>query len=269
MKVLMPDHLSFRNGEGVEAYFESVRRAPGRALLLDYDGTLAPFRVERNEAAPYPGVAALLERIAKTGKSGIAIISGRAAVEVAKLLAISEPLEIWGAHGWERRDRDGTIKMVGQLDLSAEEGLAEAEAWARAEGFGDRLETKTACLALHWRGSTDTEIAELRKSAGARWGELAGSGTLQLHEFDGGVELRVPGRNKGIVVESILGDLRPGTAVAYLGDDKTDEDAFSALRGRGLGVLVRTEFRPTGADLWIEPPGELITFLESWLRACT
>ena len=36
-----------------------------------------------------------------------------------------------------------------------------------------------------------------------------------------------------------------------------------ALKGRGWGVLVREEFRPTEADLWIRPPGQLLDFLLS------
>jgi len=56
-------------------------------------------------------------------------------------------------------------------------------------------------------------------------------------------------------------------AVAYLGDDLTDEDAFRALAGRGLRALVRAELRPSEADVWIRPPGELLAFLDRWLRA--
>jgi trehalose 6-phosphate phosphatase len=53
-------------------------------------------------------------------------------------------------------------------------------------------------------------------------------------------------------------------AVAYLGDDQTDEDAFVRLRGRGLCILVRPELRPTAAAMWLRPPGELIGFLRQW-----
>jgi trehalose-6-phosphatase len=54
------------------------------------------------------------------------------------------------------------------------------------------------------------------------------------------------------------------TAAAYLGDDATDEDAFKAIRGRGIGVLVRPQFRATAADFWLKPPEELLEFLERW-----
>ena len=55
--------------------------------------------------------------------------------------------------------------------------------------------------------------------------------------------------------------------IAYLGDDRTDEDAFRALQGRGLTVLVRQELRPTSAELWLRPPDELMHFLNDWLSA--
>ncbi len=58
------------------------------------------------------------------------------------------------------------------------------------------------------------------------------------------------------------------TVFAYLGDDRTDEDAFCALQGRGLNVLVRRERRPTAADLWLEPPEDLLWFLRHWLDIC-
>jgi trehalose 6-phosphate phosphatase len=64
--------------------------------------------------------------------------------------------------------------------------------------------------------------------------------------------------------ESSGDPLGPDTAVAYLGDDRTDEDAFMALRGRGLAVLVRPDLRATAAEVWIRPPDELLLFLQRW-----
>ena len=86
--------------------------------------------------------------------------------------------------------------------------------------------------------------------------------------FDGGVEIRVSNTDKGYAVKSILGASSPDAAVAYLGDDLTDEDAFQALKDRGLRVLVRPQHRPTAADLWLKPPEELGEFLHQWLLTC-
>ena len=91
--------------------------------------------------------------------------------------------------------------------------------------------------------------------------------SLTLVEFDGGLEIRVPGQDKGDAVRIIVSESHPGAAVAYLGDDQTDEDAFRALKGKGLAVLVRPQSRPTAAEVWLQPPQELIRFFEEWLRA--
>jgi len=86
--------------------------------------------------------------------------------------------------------------------------------------------------------------------------------------FDGGIEIRVAQKDKGDAVRSIIKEMEPSVAMAYLGDDTTDEDAFGALTRRGLCVLVRDCYRPTIADAWIRPPEGLLAFLRGWLSAC-
>jgi len=93
---------------------------------------------------------------------------------------------------------------------------------------------------------------------------------LMLLDFSAGVELRA-GRDKGGAVRAILAETdKAGETripAAYLGDDFTDEAAFRAMKERGLSVLVRQEWRETGADVWIKPPEELKAFLKRWLSA--
>jgi trehalose-6-phosphatase len=98
-----------------------------------------------------------------------------------------------------------------------------------------------------------------------RWADTADETSLELFEFDGGVEIRVAGTNKAVPVGQLLEESGNDTVAAYLGDDATDEDAFGAIKGRGLSVLVRGEQRETGADIWIQPPEELVAFLRRWL----
>jgi trehalose-6-phosphatase len=65
----------------------------------------------------------------------------------------------------------------------------------------------------------------------------------------------------------VLSETAAGGQIAYLGDDLTDEDAFRALKPRGLAVLVRAVLRDTSADVWIRPPRGLLHFLERWRDA--
>ena len=61
----------------VEQTLSAVRRASESLLLLDYDGTLAPFHEQREQAFPYPGIAALVQQIAHTGRTRVQVVSGR------------------------------------------------------------------------------------------------------------------------------------------------------------------------------------------------
>ncbi|HSM51613.1 MAG TPA: trehalose-phosphatase, partial [Thermoanaerobaculia bacterium] len=91
-------------------------------------------------------------------------------------------------------------------------------------------------------------------------------GGAELLPFAEGLELRADGIHKGRAVAALLAEMPPGCAVAYLGDDRTDEDAFAALPPGGLGLLVAERPRPTRATAWLRPPGELLGFLDRLLE---
>jgi trehalose-phosphatase len=251
----------------VEQFMESVAQAPVSALLLDYDGTLAPFCLNRQQAFPYPGVTALLQEIVANGRTRVVIITGRNAHEVIPLLAIHPSPEIWGCHGLERLRPDGTCETP-RVEEPAVRALADADRWLRDQGLHHRAEFKTGAVAIHWRGLDEAMAAETRGRVLLGWFPIAQSTPMELLEFDGGIEMRMPGRDKGDAVRTILDEIGPEVPVAYLGDDLTDEQAFVALGTRGLSVLVRPEWRKTAAALWIRPPEGLREFLIRWLQAC-
>ena len=251
----------------LEDFFDRLRIARHRALLLDYDGTLAPFCTERDDARPYPGVRELLNGLLELNSVRMVLISGRATKDLVPLLGLDQLPEIWGSHGWERLMPDGTCEKM-KLDESAQCRLTEAYRWIQAEGFVNHCERKPAGLALHWRGLPDVNASEIRAKALQKWSSLTQNTGLGIYEFDGGIELRMSGRDKGNAVATILSEMGEGAVIAYLGDDLTDEDAFQALKGKGLSVLVRPDFRQTAADLWLRPPEELLDFLKNWQRAC-
>jgi trehalose-phosphatase len=259
--------MTIADNTKLNAFWRSLKQAPQRALLLDYDGTLAPFREERNQAFPYSGVREELEAILTEGTTRMVIISGRSIEDLLPLLGLERPPEIWGCHGWERLLPDGSHEL-GDLPGGAAEALEEAAASVRLAGYAELCERKPVSVAFHWRGLDPERIERLEMEIREAWTPLAERGALELHPFDGGLELRVPGRDKGFAVRRIFSDLDEGAAVAYLGDDRTDEDAFRALDGRGLSVLVRREPRPTAAELRLEPPEELLQFLSQWLTVC-
>ncbi len=256
-----------KQGRSLDLFFAELKTAKRRVLFLDYDGTLAPFQIQRDQAFPYPGVSQALKTILETDCSRLVLISGRCIKDLIPLLGLKKLPEIWGSHGWERLKPDQACEKP-ELEEAAAGGLAQAYKWVKAEGLPAQTEQKPASLALHWRGLAEAEIAGIRRKALRNWQHPAQKAGLVLHEFDGGLELRVPGRDKGHAVQTVLAEEGEGALAAYLGDDLTDEDAFSALQGRGLSLLVRRELRPTAADIWLKPPEELLAFLHNWTLAC-
>jgi trehalose-phosphatase len=245
------------------AFLQQVRAAPESVLLLDYDGTLAPFHVDRSLAYPYRGVVSLLNSIVQSGKTRIVIISGRPIVELRALLTPLSDLEMWGSHGLERQLSDGSYSRVHVSEENAA-SLKEAEEWVVAAGLLSRAEIKHGGIAIHWRGMPPAEARRVQALTQDGWTPLAEKSGLKLLQFEAGLELRVSHPDKGDAIGSILGTLDNSVPVAFLGDDITDEDAFQVLRGRGLPILVRADYRETIAEAWLRPPLELIEFLERW-----
>jgi trehalose 6-phosphate phosphatase len=256
--------LSTHQDAALSEFMEQLRVAPSAALLLDYDGTLAPFHLDRYSAYPYPEVTPLLERIIERGKTRVIVITGRPALELKTLLGPLKNLEVWGAHGLEHMLPDGSYRQF-KLDSGVVELLSQAKEWVIKAGLTSLAEIKPGGIAMHWRGMPAAEAARVAARIREGWSPFADAPGLRLLEFEEGLELRVAHPNKGDAVAAIIEESDPDTRIAYLGDDLTDEDSFCALNGRGLTVLVRPEHRETLAKVWLKPPEELIGFLEEWL----
>lgn len=237
-------------------------------LLLDFDGTLAPFRVDRYKAQPWAGVRELLALIQNQGRTRMVVVTGRPAGEIVPLLDVHPSPEVWGLHGAERLHPDGRRELE-EPSATAKAKLKALREQLRQNAFGGLLEEKPNAVAMHWRGAGPKRSRTIAAKTRALFEPIAKMDGLSLLEFESGLELRA-GRDKGGAVAAILEEDGGGAAhpAAYLGDDVTDENAFLAIKERGLGILVRRAWRETAAKIWLKPPEELREFLMWWLRAC-
>lgn len=251
----------------LETFFRAFTPKTVPLLLLDYDGTLAPFRKDRFQAHPWSGVRDILAQI-QQGSTRIVFITGRPAGEIAPLLGL-EHLEVWGLHGAEHLFPDGRRELA-QLPETTLKNLAQLRAQLHQDSFGGLFEDKPNAAVMHWRGASPPKAAQIREKTLAIFAPLAGNHGLTLLEFESGVELRA-GPDKGSAVAAILSQSDPDSPAAFLGDDITDESAFRAVNTHaqhGISILVRHEKRDTAANLWLRPPAELKSFLKSWQIAC-
>jgi trehalose-phosphatase len=254
------------NSAEAAALWERLRSAPRSLLMLDYDGTLAPFQADRFAAVAYPGVEERLTTLSELAGVRLVLITGRSARELRRLLPPSTKAEIWGSHGREQLKCNGSYKLFA-LDSTQQATLQSVAREMASLGFAETLEVKPSSLAVHWRSFEPATQEQIRSSIQSVFDQLAEPGRLHLLPFDGGMELRSTDITKGTAVGHILAEDPAGIPAAYLGDDLTDEDAFAAIGKRGYPILVHTEVRPSYARFWLRPPEELLEFLDAWIAA--
>src|SRR3974390_3806252 len=143
----MPDTLSRLD---LQDFFRDLGRARPSALVLDYDGTLAPFRQNPGDAYPYPGVADVLQEIVNTGRTRVVLVTGRGAPELIPLLNLTPRPEKWGTPGLERLHPDDTYQRV-HIDHDTLETLSAAADWVKSLKVEHLVEHKPGRLAVPWR----------------------------------------------------------------------------------------------------------------------
>jgi trehalose-phosphatase len=248
----------------LERIQEIRERARGRrlAVFLDYDGTLTPI-VDRPELARLPeDIRGAVRNLA--ARCPVSVISGRDLRDVRRLVGI-EGIVFAGSHGFEiegpgglRREHPDGVACLPSLDR-AERELKEALSGIE----GALVERKRFSIAAHYRLVEEPSRAGVERAAERvlrAHPDLRGSGGKMVRELRPGARW-----DKGLAVLSLLESMGlggPDALPVYLGDDLTDEDAFRVLAGRGIGIVVRDEARPTEASYALEDPGEVGRFLK-------
>ncbi len=205
---------------------DSLRAAPRRVLLLDYDGTLVPFAARPEFAAPDPALMTLLRRLADANGNVLHLVSGRRRADLERWFG-HLPIGLHAEHGlWTRWPGQTTWEMRPLPPATWMDVLRPAlEVWV-ARLPGSAIEEKTASLAFHYRETGLTEAPEeLRRAAEeyAHW--------LPIDVLPGNrvLELRARGTNKGAIVTALRDRGELEGVILALGDDTTDADLFAAL----------------------------------------
>jgi alpha,alpha-trehalase len=231
------------------------------AVFLDYDGTLTPI-VDRPELAIM--TSEMRETVRELASVCVtAIVSGRGLADVAALVKLEE-LIYSGNHGFE-------ISTPGTLTVHNEKGRLFMEAVAAisrdieqqvADIDGSIVENKTYSLSVHYRLVSPGRVSEIEDIVDAALIDYP-----NLHKRHGKKVFEIRPKidwDKGKAVLLLLQTLHldgPEVMPIYVGDDITDEDAFRALKGRGIGVLVGSEERESAADYILHDTDETQQFL--------
>jgi trehalose 6-phosphate phosphatase len=260
----------------IDDHEELERRLAGRrpAVFLDYDGTLTPI-VDRPEDAIIS--ASMREAVrALARRCTVCVVSGRDRPVVQELMGVDD-LVVAGSHGFDIWSPDaGAIERTEGEDFAALLDEVRRRAEAELDGLaGALIEPKRSSVAVHYRLVAEPERARAKAVVDAILAEhpdrLKVTPGKMVYEIQPKIEW-----DKGKAVLYLLEALGlddPETVVPlYLGDDITDEHAFEALAGRGIGIFVgaaddpEVADRPTAADYVLASPAEVERFLDALAR---
>jgi trehalose 6-phosphate phosphatase len=205
-----------------------LRAHPERAaILLDIDGTLAPIVDQPADARVPQDTRQLIIQVAER-YGAVACVSGRRASEARALVAIGA-ISYLGAHGAELLRAGWTESVLDQRLADWSQRMGEFGRQADTQDLRRlriRLEDKGAILAFHWRAAPKEEAARAAIDAVATRATAVG---LRTHWGRKVLEVRPPVQfDKGSGVTAFLADSAV-EAVMYVGDDRTDLDAFRAI----------------------------------------
>lgn len=223
-----------KESQGLDALLPVAARATRAGVFLDIDGVLAPIMPRPEQAFIPEGIKALVADL--TGRYClVATVSGRSAADALGMVGLPEVIVV-GNHGLEIVTR-GVKEVLGSAELleRVRRAVSQLQGDVALQASGVRLEDKGGSVALHTRGAKDETRAWEVAVAAAQ--EAATAHRLALLPGRAVIDLRPPGITKGSAVRALV-ERESLEAAVYVGDDRTDVDAFRTLRAlRGEGMV--------------------------------
>ncbi|KVH99533.1 HAD-like domain-containing protein, partial [Cynara cardunculus var. scolymus] len=225
---------------GVFEEIMSAAKMKQVVIFLDYDGTLSPIMREavKNVAKYFP----------------TAIVSGRCRAKVYNFVRLSE-LYYAGSHGMDIKGPSARKHQKGNQNVLCQPAKDFLPTMAEVYGIllektkgilGANVENNKFCLSVHFRRVEEqswNDLADLVKSVLKDYPELRLTQGRKVLEIRPTIKW-----DKGKALEFLLESLGYANSKdvlpIYIGDDRTDEDAFKVLnkRGQGFGYAISTTF---------------------------
>jgi trehalose 6-phosphate synthase/phosphatase len=222
----------------LDAVVPAIVGARRLVLLLDYDGTLVPTALSPELALPDDDLIELLRRLGARRRTEVHLLSGRTKGFLDRWFG-SLPIHLHAEHGsfsrgpgkahWHRRDHPAPQWQEAVRPILADFARRTPRAL---------VEVKEAGLAWHWRAA-DPDIGDRQANELAmHLGQLLGNQPVELLRGDYVLEIRPHGVHKGIVAAELAAEHLPEATLVAAGNDRTDEDLFSALPPAAITIAV-------------------------------
>ncbi len=222
-------------------FFDYLDKIKGRItnnkifLFLDYDGTLTPIVESPEKAFISDEMRSLIVRLKE--HIPIAIISGRNLQDIKERVGIEDIIYV-GNHGAEIWDRNKAVighrsSVNGNLLKVFSNRLKNALSHIQ----GILIEDKGITASIHFRMAKPRDFADffdifskIAKEYENSFKITSGKKVFEIKPYDTW--------NKGDAVLWIIKNMGEGRVPIYLGDDTTDEDAFRAIKGKGISICI-------------------------------
>ncbi|XP_059318040.1 probable trehalose-phosphate phosphatase H [Lycium ferocissimum] len=266
----------------VNMFEDIISASKGKQIVmfLDYDGTLSPIVDDPDQAFMSDVMRGTVRKLARYFPT--AIVSGRCRDKVYSFVQLAE-LYYAGSHGMdiEGPSKGSKYKKGAQAVLfqPASEFLPMIDEVYKElldktkSTEGVRLENNKFCVSVHFRCVDEMKWGELAQEVMSVLKEYP---KLKLSQGRKVLEIRpIIKWDKGKALEFLLESLGYANCTdvfpIYIGDDRTDEDAFKVLRerGQGFGILVSKTPKETHASYSLREPSEVMKFLRrlvEWKR---
>ncbi|ESQ40953.1 hypothetical protein EUTSA_v10013874mg [Eutrema salsugineum] len=256
--------------------FEQIMEASGGkqiVMFLDYDGTLSPIVDDPDRAFMSSKMRRTVKKLAKCFPT--AIVTGRCIDKVYNFVKLAE-LYYAGSHGMDIKGPSKGVSRQKRLKQSllyqpASDYLPMIDEVYRKllettkSTPGAKVENHKFCASVHFRCVDEKKWSELVQQVRSVLQEYP---TLKLTQGRKVFEIRpMIEWDKGKALEFLLESLGLGNSndvfPVYIGDDRTDEDAFKMLRdrGEGFGILVSKFPKDTDASYSLHDPSQVMDFL--------
>jgi trehalose 6-phosphate synthase/phosphatase len=209
----------------------AFRRARGRVLFLDYDGTLVPFANTPREAAPPPALMSLLARLSGLPDTATTLISGRPRSDLEAWFGQTPGLWLVAEHGAMIRPPAGAAWELTRPVIPVE---WKSRVRPVLEHFVDRtpgsfIEEKEYALVWHYRMADPLFGEWLANELVSNLEELLAETELRAIRGQKSVEVRLVWASKGEMVSRVEAAFPAVDFRFAVGDDRTDEDLFARL----------------------------------------
>ena len=247
---------------------KKIKDAKTAVFFLDYDGTLTPIRKKPHYARIKKETRDLLKRLSGRKGTRVFILSGRSISDIKSLLRLNTIYYI-GNHGIELKGPRGYSYIYPPAVAAIPAVQRCYRALRKKIKFkGIALENKKYTLSLHYRGAFQKDVPLIKKIFRNTIKGLKDASEIRVTSGKKVLEVRPNiDWDKGKILSKVLKqDARKKELPVCIGDDRTDEDAFRALKKKGVSVVVSKHRKKTLAHYRLESPEKVVMFLKSVLQ---